>query len=73
MFKIFMALITISLAGCATSGSAPESNTSQAVEKAEPAAPVEEETSRVLNKNKKCPKNAKVVNGKCMMNVESND
>ncbi len=35
-----------------------------------------EAPSEVLNKNEgkvKCPKNAKLVNGKCLLQVESND
>ena len=31
------------------------------------------ESSEVLNKNKKCPRKTKMVNGKCLLQVESAD
>jgi hypothetical protein len=58
-------------------GVGPEPGSAQTVsttKEAEVEAPAEsKESSQVLTKNKKCPKRTKMVNGKCMLNVESND
>ena len=76
MGKFGLVLFLIMLVGCA-SGEKPVDNSTSAttgISTTESGADsAEDNQSKVLNKNKKCPKNSKLVNGKCMLQVESND
>jgi hypothetical protein len=83
MNRFYTLVFAVSLMGCA---STPSKNTSEpppsvnsatnsGLDKTTPPAPGDDKdnSSRVLNKNKSCPKNSKMVNGKCTLQVESDD
>lgn len=72
-----LVLFVVIAAGCASENKLLENSATATTVSAPEFAPdpvdENENQSKVLNKSKKCPKNAKLVNGKCTMQVESND
>lgn len=75
MKKAAWVLFLVIASGCTTQSKVEESSSTTPAVSAPPAPAeiVDENQSKVLNKNKKCPRNSKVVNGKCTLQVESND
>jgi len=79
MSKHVLILASFLLVACGSSQPAPEKPIEKAdhpsVQSSQPGPDeVKEDTSsQVLTKNKKCPKKSKLVNGKCVMQVESSD
>jgi hypothetical protein len=66
------------MVGCSSSPAKntpePDSEKMPSTQASEPGPDeTKDASSEVLNKNKKCPKKSKMVNGKCMLQVESND
>jgi hypothetical protein len=70
MRHLIGSVIALVIVGCASSGPSPGKDLAETVD----ANAVEEkdDSSRVLNKTQ-CPKQGKIVNGKCTLSVESDE
>jgi PBP1b-binding outer membrane lipoprotein LpoB len=76
--KLIISLAAVLMVGCSSTPAAKSSGSDSekmpSTQASEPGTQdAKESASEVLNKNKKCPKKSKMVNGKCMLQVESND
>lgn len=70
-------ILTLLLVGCASGEAHKDEPSAVTKEEAPATAPAEQEGSDVLARKdpnaKKCPKRAKLVNGKCLMKVEETE
>jgi hypothetical protein len=76
MNKILIPIAAFLLAACSSEPvKQPAEHNVQPSTSASQAGPDEtkDEPSQVLNKSKKCPKKTKLVNGKCLMDVETSE
>lgn len=76
MIKILMPMAAFLLVGCSSEPVTPPVEQSAQPSTAASAPGPEEtkpEPSQILNKNKKCPRKTKMVNGKCVINVETTE
>lgn len=72
LMPIFFLIAILTMAGCASATrhqDPPEEAQSSA---AAPSGEERDESSKILNRNK-CPKQSKIVNGKCTLSVESDE
>jgi hypothetical protein len=69
-----LVLTVVFVAGCASTPAEKTADTMEAPATTMPATgEAKDEPSQVLNKNTKCPKKSKMVNGKCLLQVESSE
>jgi hypothetical protein len=78
MRQLIFALVFAALAGCSSTAKQQNAldedrSTSVKASHDEAAPPPEDSSSRILSTKKKCPRHSKLVNGKCTLDVESND
>lgn len=77
MMKFILGILCVSAMGCASTSTPNNENSSEPQAKATDTATTADdganEPSKILTRNKKCPKNSKVVNGKCTLQVESDE
>ena len=75
MSKYFIGVMAVLIVGCASSAPVSEKPTEypSAPVVAAPSEAPKNEASEVLNKNKKCPRKSKLVNGKCTLQVETTE
>lgn len=71
MSKFFLIAILV-LAGCASAPNHQDAPDEAQASAASPSGEERDESSKILNRNK-CPKQSKIVNGKCTLSVESDE